>query len=245
MIEIDGSILEGGGQILRISLALSILIDKNIIISNIRSKRSNPGLQNQHMYTSKAVADIFNYNIDNCILNSTKIVLKKKQDNAIKSYNTNISNKYIIDLNGAGSIGLVVQQFLPILLIIKENLYINEGINLKIKGGTLVSYSPSSYYLNDVLFPLFEKFYNTDILLNIIKPGLYPVGGGSSELIINKGVYKYNSINIENKGELKAIILRVIATDNINLNVLEKKVKTLAKDIHKLLKNNSSKIKFN
>ena len=56
MIEIDGSIGEGGGQILRTSVALSALTLKPIIVKNIRAKRDKPGLRNQHVTAIKEVA---------------------------------------------------------------------------------------------------------------------------------------------------------------------------------------------
>ena len=59
-LKIDGSILEGGGQILRISISMSYLLQIPINIRNIRSKRDNPGLQRQHLTCTKFITSLYN-----------------------------------------------------------------------------------------------------------------------------------------------------------------------------------------
>jgi RNA 3'-terminal phosphate cyclase len=54
-LELDGSVGEGGGQVLRVALALSAILNKPLHIYNIRKKRDNPGLRNQHLTAVRAV----------------------------------------------------------------------------------------------------------------------------------------------------------------------------------------------
>ena len=58
-VAIDGSEGEGGGQVLRSSLALSICLQKPFVIDNIRAKRKKPGLLRQHLTAVKAAARIW------------------------------------------------------------------------------------------------------------------------------------------------------------------------------------------
>ena len=60
MIIIDGSLSEGGGQILRTSLGLSVLTKQPFIIKNIRANRPNPGLREQHLQAIRAVKKLCN-----------------------------------------------------------------------------------------------------------------------------------------------------------------------------------------
>ena len=48
-IEIDGSVGEGGGQVLRTALSLAAITDQEVSFSNIRAKREKPGLKRQHL----------------------------------------------------------------------------------------------------------------------------------------------------------------------------------------------------
>ena len=57
LIEINGTSGEGGGQILRTSLALSVLTGKPFRISRIRGRRKKPGLKRQHLTGVRCAAD--------------------------------------------------------------------------------------------------------------------------------------------------------------------------------------------
>ena len=138
-LNIDGSILEGGGQILRISISLSYLLGIPIKIHSIRSKRDNPGLQRQHLACTQFIVNLYNsedytglsLNSSQISLVPTKLQIKKNNDENIKC-----------SLNSAGSIGLMIQELLPCILYSSinndENNSANNKISIILIGGTLV-----------------------------------------------------------------------------------------------------------
>ena len=73
MIVIDGSILEGGGQVVRMAMSLSALLTKPIQLTNIRSGRSKPGLQTQHLIGLQLIRDITNGELSDHHLNSSSV----------------------------------------------------------------------------------------------------------------------------------------------------------------------------
>ena len=90
-LKIDGSILEGGGQILRIAISFSYLLGIPIKISNIRSKRDNPGLQRQHLTCAKFITSLYNStDFTGLVLNSDQITLVPTEFKIRKTKNEEI-----------------------------------------------------------------------------------------------------------------------------------------------------------
>ena len=91
-LQIDGSILEGGGQILRIAISMSYLLGIPIKIRNIRSKRDNPGLQRQHLTCTKFITSLYDsqdvsglqLNSDEINLVPTELLIKQEKSYEIK-----------------------------------------------------------------------------------------------------------------------------------------------------------------
>ena len=188
-LKIDGSILEGGGQILRISISMSYLLDIPIKIRNIRSKRDNPGLQKQHLTCTKFITSLYNSkDISGLQLNSkeislvpTELIIKQEKSEEIKCI-----------LNSAGSIGLMIQQLLPCALFSEIENKENKELSITLTGGTLVKFSPTIYYLNEVLFPILEKYMNIKASCDLIKDGIYPMGLVEVILHVQKILKKNN-----------------------------------------------------
>lgn len=164
MIKIPGDYLEGGGQILRSASALSCITNKPIRVFNIRLKRPNPGLQSQHLYTLKALAQLFK--ADTCGLE-----IKSKEITFIPRAES-IQEKFLeIDLKTSGAIGLALQ---PLILV---SAFKGNGISLDVKGGTCgLGAIPVDYY-RYVIFPILLRF-GLKANLEILKRGYYPKGGG-------------------------------------------------------------------
>jgi RNA 3'-terminal phosphate cyclase (GTP) len=164
---IDGSYGEGGGQILRTSIALSAITGEPIKIINIRANRPNPGLSNQHLYGILAVKELCNARVKGAKLRST----------TLEFYPGKIKTKHIkVPIKTAGSITLVLQALLPAMA------FSNGEVTFEITGGTDVPWSPPVDYLKHVTLYALEKI-GIRAEIEIKRRGHYPRGGG---LVVGK-----------------------------------------------------------
>lgn len=160
VLKIDGSSHEGGGQIVRMAVALSAISGRTIEIHNIRANRRDPGLGNQHCAAVRAVAEACNADISGCRKGSTHM---RFAPGDIRWRNIGI------EIGTAGSIPLVLQAWLPVAL--------TEGGSLTVSGGTEVMHSPTIDYVAHVFVPILLRF-GASVDLEIIRRGYYPRGGG-------------------------------------------------------------------
>ncbi len=187
MIEIDGSLGEGGGSIVRISTALSALTSRPFHIHNIRAKRPKIGLAAQHFNSVKSVAQISNANTSGLQIGSSNLeFLPGELD----------GGNFHIDVKTAGSIGLILQSFMIIAP------FASKPSKIQITGGTDIRWAPSVDYIKHVTLPVLQKMgYKANI--DLIKRGHYPKGGGEVKAEIFP-LKKLNSINIL-KSEIDSI----------------------------------------
>ena len=211
IIEIDGSILEGGGQILRISTCLAVLFNKQLKIEKIRNGRSKPGIQNLHMTCFNSLKTLFpNITLSGVSLNSTNIIMYPNENELI----LNKEEKDIkIKLNGACSIALLIQQMLPIFLFTKNI----EEYNIFMYGGTIGKFAPSIIYLNTVLYPILNKM-NITANCKTYFEGLFPIGGGKIQFFVKELKESINNINIIERGKLISAEIRCCSTNNFSFN---------------------------
>lgn len=166
MIEIDGSIGEAGGQIIRTALSLSAITKKPIHVFNIRANRPNPGLAAQHLTAARAVRSICRGTLSHCEVRSTEFTFEPGEI---------IGGRYEFDIGTAGSVVLVAQTILPILLFAQKPSVV------RITGGTHVMKSPSSDYFEKVFLPAIFLF-GAKAGCRTLKSGYYPKDGGEIEL---------------------------------------------------------------
>ena len=166
MIEIDGSHGEGGGQIIRTSLTLSAITRKPVTITNIRAGRPNPGLQMQHLTSAKAVRNVCRGRLEHAELHSTELIFEPGEI---------VGGRYDFDIGTAGSVTLVAQTLIPILL------FASKESELRITGGTHVMKSPGYDYFERVFVPATAMF-GVSLECRMLKAGYYPAGGGCIEV---------------------------------------------------------------
>ncbi|HMF12175.1 MAG TPA: RNA 3'-terminal phosphate cyclase [Gemmataceae bacterium] len=169
LLEIDGSFGEGGGQILRTSLALSLLTGRPFRLYNIRAGRSKPGLQPQHLTSVRAAATIGHAKLRGASRGSSDLTFEPGEVTA---------GNYRFDIGTAGATGLVLQTlYLPLAL--------RGGgpSHLTLIGGTHVSTSPCFHFL-DTTWRHYLKLVHLRLSMEMIRPGFYPRGGGQVEVNI-------------------------------------------------------------
>ena len=204
MIIIDGSQGEGGGQVLRSALTLSLMTGKGMLIKNIRANRSKPGLRPQHLCAVMAAHSIGKGEMDGGILGSTNLEFQPR---------TIQPGRYRFNIGTAGATTLVLLTiFLPLSRAAAPS-------SLKITGGTHVPWSPSYHYLEMQWLPFMERLgFDTQISLDLA--GFYPRGGGQIRGWI-KPVEGIKSLKIEERGPLKQI-RGISAVANLDRRITER-----------------------
>src|SRR5437870_2678898 len=169
MIELDGSFGEGGGQILRTSLALSLLTGRAFHLTNVRAGRAKPGLQPQHLMSVRAAAEVGQAQLRGASRDSSDLVFKP---GLVKS------GKYHFAIGTAGATGLVLHTvYLPLAL---------RGTGpseLVLEGGTHVQTSPCVHFL-DTTWRAYMELVGIQIRLRLTRPGFYPRGGGRVDVTV-------------------------------------------------------------
>ena len=197
MIKIDGSYLEGGGQIIRTAIALSAVTRKNVHVFNVRRGREKPGLRPQHLEGIAAAAKICNATVEGLQLNSMEVTFTPGN---IKG------GTYTIDTKTAGSVTLILQTIVPI------GISVESPLNLTIKGGTTVPFSPTVEYFQHI-FCAFVKKMGISVSVDIRRHGFYPKGGG--EIFVKIEPAKIKSINLTERGALQKVDVLSIASNHL------------------------------
>ena len=186
---IDGSLKEGGGQILRNSSSVACICGIPLKIENIRGGRSKPGLQRQHLMGIKLVAQICSAHLSGADLHSQEIVLSP---GPIRG------GSYSSDTKSAGSVMLILQVALPCLL------YGDKESSVSLRGGTNASFAPQVDHTVLVLCPVSKRF-GINFNISIVKRGYFPKGGGEVKVDIEP-VRKLSSVSLQDMGEVVEVV---------------------------------------
>jgi len=184
MIEIDGAQGEGGGQVLRTALSLSLYLGKPFHIFNIRKTRARPGLQPQHLMAVKAAAAIGKAETEGAEPDSSELIFRPRGIQA---------GFHEFDIGTAGSTTLVLQTlFLPLLLADRPS-------EILIHGGTHNPLAPPYEFLASSFLPLLRRM-GADIDLQLERHGFYPRGGGRMRARIQPA-HRLRPLEILERGE--------------------------------------------
>ncbi len=213
MRHIDGSFGEGGGQILRTSLALSLVTGVPFRIERIRANRKKPGLRRQHVTCVNAAAEVGQAEVKGNVLGSTEFYYAPGAARA---------GQYHFSIGTAGSTTLVLQTILPALLTTDAP----SGILLE--GGTHNDLAPSFDFLKDAFLPVIRRM-GPKVTVTLERPGFYPAGGGKFSAHIEPAGGP-SQIEIPVRGRIqKRRATAVVA--NLKRHIAEREITTLRKQL--------------
>ncbi len=213
-LKINGGYGEGGGQIIRSAITLSCITKQSIHLENIRKNRKIPGLRPQHLTAINILQRVSNAKIIGAEIGSTEL---KFIPGDIKNLNL------IEDVGTAGSIPLILQVLIPVISISQKQL------NLKIKGGTDVLWSPTIDYIQHVLKEAYSRM-GIKFSFELIKRGYYPKGNGEIKLLVNPSNIKSVQFTKRKTKQIKLICSFSKLTEEEIKNDINKIVKKLTKE---------------
>jgi len=183
MLEIDGSQGEGGGQIIRSSLALSLLTGTPVKITNVRANRKNSGLAKQHLVAVQAAAQLSGAKLLGAAIGSSQLSFEPGEL---------VPGAYEFRIGTAGSASLVLQTILPPLLLAAG------PSTLVIEGGTHNPLAPPAEFIMHSYAPLVERL-GPRLQMQLDRHGFYPGGGGRMVVHIEP-VERLNGLKLRERG---------------------------------------------
>lgn len=174
MLEIDGSHGEGGGQLVRLAAALSVISAIPIRVSRVRAGREKPGLAAQHLAALHALAALSGARAEGLELKSQEFSLVPGAPGG---------ERQRCDVGTAGSVTLVLQALLPVMLAR------GTACAVTVTGGTDVRAAPPLDYFGAVLLPLLERM-QARVNFSVRRRGYFPHGGGEVEIAVQPGALR-------------------------------------------------------
>lgn len=223
LMQVDGNMSEGGGQILRIATSLSAIFKIPVCIYDIRGGRKSPGLKAQHLHGIELLRDMTEGHLGGNQLNSqvVEFVPKKLKDGNFK-----------VEVGTAGAVTLLIQSALPCALM-------SSGCcEFYFSGGTNVDFAPPIDYNIQLLFPILRKF-GIKVDCQLVMRGYYPKGGGIFRFQ-TQPVQQINPVELLQFGEVVKCTGRSYVSGVLPIKI----ARTMADRAKKLLKEANSTWRF-
>ena len=211
LLKINGSYGEGGGQIIRSAVILSCITKQPIHLENIRKIRKIPGLRPQHLTAITILQKITNAKVIGAKIGSTEL----------KFIPGNIESVDLVeDIGTAGSIPLILQALIPVIAMSQKKL------DLTIKGGTDVLWSPSIDYIQHVLGEVYSRM-GIKFSLGLSKRGYYPKGDGHVQLQVHPHNIKSILFSKRKTSDVKLIC----SFSKLSIEKIKKEIKEIEKKL--------------
>ena len=193
MITIDGSQGEGGGQIIRTSLALSLVTGKAFRVERVRARRERPGLQRQHLTAVNAAAEVGRARVEGAAVGSAYFSFEPGEV---------VPGDYTFSIGTAGSTTLVLQAVLPPLMIASAPSL------LTLEGGTHNVHAPPYDFIERAFLPLVNRT-GPRVAAELQRYGFYPPGGGRFTVLIEP-TGERRQLDLTERGEIRRRLARAL-----------------------------------
>ena len=209
LVIIDGAQGEGGGQIVRSSLALSLVTCRPVRIENVRERRQKPGLRQQHLTAVHAAAEIGRADVEGAEVGSRAITFRPS---------TLRPGNYLFNVGTAGSTTLVLQTVLPALVTAAG------PSKLILEGGTHNPWAPPFDYVAKAFMPLINRM-GPHVRCELQRYGFYPAGGGRFTVWIQPSE-TFAGFDLLQRGPITSHRVRAIIA-NLPRHIAEREVRTI------------------
>ncbi len=206
MIVIDGSFGEGGGQIIRTSLALSLVTGKPFRAERVRAGRERPGLQRQHLTAVNAAAEIGRAEVRGAGVGAREFTFVPGDV---------VPGDYVFSIGTAGSTTLVLQTVLPPLMLARAPSL------LTLEGGTHNIHAPPFEFFQKAFLPLVNRT-GPRVSATLERYGFYPPGGGKFSVLIEPGGAR-EKLHLTERGAIHAERARALVV-NLPPSIAEREV---------------------
>jgi RNA 3'-terminal phosphate cyclase (ATP) len=196
MLVIDGSMGEGGGQVLRTSLSLAILTGRGIRLERIRAGRPRPGLMRQHLTAVEAARAICGARVEGATPGATELTFVPGPIEP---------GRYAFSIGTAGSTTLVLQTVLPALALASA------PSELTLEGGTHNPKAPPWEFLVESYLPLWARL-GVRVEAHLERPGFFPAGGGQATVVVHPCA-RLNGLDLEATDEPGQASARVLTAN--------------------------------
>jgi RNA 3'-terminal phosphate cyclase (ATP) len=193
VLVVDGSMGEGGGQVLRTTLGLSLVTGRAVRIENVRARREKPGLRPQHATAVTAAARVGGARVLGNTVGSRTVEFEPSDVNP---------GVFHFDIGTAGASCLVLQTILPALMLA------DAPSRIVIEGGTYNTRAPSLGFLEKTFLPVLSRF-GPRVTAHVERHGFYPAGGGRVTFEIEP-VKTLSPLELLERGEPRHVRARAI-----------------------------------
>jgi RNA 3'-terminal phosphate cyclase (ATP) len=213
MLTIDGSLGEGGGQILRSALALSVCLRRPFRIVSIRARRPKPGLRPQHLAAVRAAAEISGAHVEGASIGAKMLTFEPGAIDA---------GAHRFAIGTAGSTMLVLQTVLPALLTASA------ASDLRLEGGTHNPRAPTFECLARAYLPLIGRM-GPRIAIELERAGFEPAGGGAVHVRVEPAP-RLDPLHLETRGALLRVAAEVLLS-KLPAHIAEREAAALASEL--------------